>query len=198
MDRRSFLKTSAVAGGGVLFSLYFERAESAGTARPRPQVPPDPHNYIQVAADGTVTIEAKNPEVGQGIKSILPMLIAEELDVDWKNVRIHQADFDSAKYSGQSAGGSTGNTDQLDADAAGGRRGPGDVHYGRGADVERSGKRVHDGFRARYAHCFEPVGRLRRTGCEGGCDAAPRSGDAEAEGSEGLQDHRHAEDAAWM
>jgi isoquinoline 1-oxidoreductase beta subunit len=107
MNRRSFLKTSAVAGGGVIFSLYFEpEAEAQGRGR-GPQVPPDPHNYIQVAADGTVTIVAKNPEVGQGVRNMLPMLIAEELDVDWKNVKVHQADFDDSKYAGQSAGGST-------------------------------------------------------------------------------------------
>lgn len=111
MDRRLFLKTSAVAGGGVLFGLAFEAAEPQAQAQRGggrgPQVPPDPHNYIQVAADGIVTIVAKNPEVGQGVRNMLPMLIAEELDVDWKNVRLHQADIEAAKYSGQSAGGST-------------------------------------------------------------------------------------------
>src|SRR5271165_1836911 len=106
MNRRSFLKTSAVAGGGVLFSLYIDAPE-AKAQRGGPQTPPDPHNYIQVAADGTVTITAKNPEVGQGVRNMLPMLIAEELDVDWKNVKIAQADFDGTRYSGQSAGGST-------------------------------------------------------------------------------------------
>jgi isoquinoline 1-oxidoreductase beta subunit len=106
MHRRSFLKTSVVAGGGVLFSLSFDAPE-AKAQRGGPQTPPDPHNYIKVAADGTVTIVAKNPEVGQGVRNMLPMLIAEELDVDWKSVKIEQADFIASKFAGQSAGGST-------------------------------------------------------------------------------------------
>src|SRR5258708_7059618 len=101
LNRRSFLKTSAVAGGGVLFSLSFDAPKADAQGRGQ-QVPPDPHNYIQVAKDGAVTIVAKNPEVGQGVRNMLPMLIAEELDVDWKNVKIQQADFEGAKYAGQS------------------------------------------------------------------------------------------------
>jgi isoquinoline 1-oxidoreductase beta subunit len=106
MDRRSFLKVSAAAGGGVLFS--FDAGKLMGQGRGgAPQVTPVPANFIKVAADGTVTITAKNPEVGQGIRTMLPMLIAEELDVDWKNVRIEQASLDDTKYNAQSAGGST-------------------------------------------------------------------------------------------
>src|SRR5579871_1044500 len=107
MDRRSFLKVSALSTGGVLLSYYFEPKASAQGRGGPPPPPPDPHTYIKVAADGTVTIMAKNPEVGQGIKTMLPMLIADELDVDWKNVKIEQADFDDRKYAGQIAGGST-------------------------------------------------------------------------------------------
>ena len=105
MDRRSFLKASAVAGGGVLLGLYVE-PEVLAQGRGQ-QTPPDPHNYIKVAADGAVTIVAKNPEVGQGVKNMLSMLIADELDVDWGSVKVVQADFDASKYATQNAGGST-------------------------------------------------------------------------------------------
>ena len=97
IDRRSFLKVTAVGAGGVLIGLYAQpKAAAQGRGGP-PVPPPDPHTYIKIAADGAVTIVAKNPEVGQGIKTMLPMLIAEELDVDWKSVKIEQADFDSTK-----------------------------------------------------------------------------------------------------
>jgi isoquinoline 1-oxidoreductase beta subunit len=106
-ERRSFLKISLLAGGGVMLGLTTEpQAVAQGRGGP-PAAPPDPHNFIKVAPDGTVTIMAKNPEVGQGVKTMLPMLIAEELDVDWKHCKIEQADYDESKYSGQSAGGST-------------------------------------------------------------------------------------------
>src|SRR5580658_1413717 len=107
IDRRSFLKVSAVGAGGVLIGLYSEPKASAQGRGGPPPPPPDPHTYIRIAPDGSVTIMAKNPEVGQGIKTMLPMLIADELDVDWKSVKIEQTDFDDTKYAGQIAGGST-------------------------------------------------------------------------------------------
>jgi isoquinoline 1-oxidoreductase subunit beta len=107
IDRRSFLKVTAAGAGGVVIGLYVQpKAAAQGRGRP-PLPPPDPHTYIKIAADGTVTIMAKNPEVGQGIKTMLPMLIADELDADWKSVQIEQTDFDDTKYAAQIAGGST-------------------------------------------------------------------------------------------
>jgi isoquinoline 1-oxidoreductase beta subunit len=109
IGRRSFLRVSAIAGGGLLLAAYIDPAEK--TFGQAPQGPPPavltPNAFIRISPDGIVTITAKNPEVGQGIRTMLPMLIAEELDADWKDVRIEQGDVNFAKYGSQVAGGST-------------------------------------------------------------------------------------------
>jgi len=113
MGRRMFLRVSAVAGGGMVLALHLDAAEDAlawaAGAQAGQAAPPvlKPEAFFRIAANGIVTITAKNPEEGQGVKVMLPMLIAEELDVDWKDVRIEQADVNFAKYGLQVAGGST-------------------------------------------------------------------------------------------
>jgi isoquinoline 1-oxidoreductase beta subunit len=105
-SRRYFLKASAAAGGGLLLTFALPglaKSKSMGEAEGGTVVL---NAYVRIAADNTVTIMSKNPEIGQGIKTMLPMLIAEELDVDWKQVRIEQADLDPAHYGRQFAGGS--------------------------------------------------------------------------------------------
>ena len=103
-SRRAFLRASAALGGGLLldFSLPGFLKASANPARPAAPL----NAFIQITNDGIVTIVSKNPECGQGIKTMLPMLIAEELDVDWSDVRVEQAMSDPAKYGQQFAGGS--------------------------------------------------------------------------------------------
>ena len=102
MDRRFFLRAASIAGGGMLLGVFWRSDSQAQTAAAEPK----PSTFIRISADGVTTIVAKDPELGQGVKTMLPMLIAEELDADWKSVKIEQADFDDKKYAGQFAGGS--------------------------------------------------------------------------------------------
>ncbi len=101
LSRRSFLQVTALAGGGILLGTYIG-PNAAGQQAPPPLVP---NAFIRIDKDGTVTLVARNPEIGQGIRNMLPMLIAEELDVDWKSVKVEQAGLD-AKYGLQTTGGS--------------------------------------------------------------------------------------------
>src|SRR5271170_3616257 len=105
-SRRLFLKASAAAGGGLMLQAMLPPLVREAMAAPAAEAAAPLNAFIRIAPDGVVTIMAKNPEIGQGIKTMLPMVIAEELDVDWKDVRIEQAALDEAKFGRQFAGGS--------------------------------------------------------------------------------------------
>src|SRR2546429_2086206 len=107
LDRRSFLKVSALAGGGVMIGLYTQSELVAQRGPAGPPPPVNPNVYITVHPDNTFTLIAKNPETGQGMRNSLPMLIADEFDVDWKQVKVQQADCNPALYGQQIEGGST-------------------------------------------------------------------------------------------
>jgi len=105
--RRRFLRQS----GALLLSLQAGGAIGLASAaeldaRPAAGEAFAPNAFIRIGADGRITLVSKQPEIGQGIKTSLPMVIAEELEVDWKDVRIVQGDLDPA-YGPQGAGGST-------------------------------------------------------------------------------------------
>jgi len=106
IGRRHFLKIGAAAGGGLLIASYFDVFEAVGLVASESRMGL-PDAFVTIHPDGAVTLMAQNPEIGQGVKTMLPMLIAEELDVDWEDVTVQQADLDTEAYSRQFAGGST-------------------------------------------------------------------------------------------
>lgn len=105
-SRRDFLRNSALAGGGLVLGSFWSVGANAELAISKSKdVGFTPSAFIKIASDGSVTLISKQPEIGQGIKTSLPMVIAEELEVNWKDVKIVQGDLNSV-YGEQWAGGS--------------------------------------------------------------------------------------------
>jgi isoquinoline 1-oxidoreductase subunit beta len=100
-NRRNFIKASSMVGGGLL--LGFRGSDSLAATLPTEV---SFNSYLSISPDNVITIFAPNPEVGQNIKTAFPMIVAEELDADWKNVKIVQAHLDTKKFNRQATAGS--------------------------------------------------------------------------------------------
>ena len=112
-NRRSFLRVSAAAGGGMMLGFsWLAGCKPAGEeaakviAKPIPKEWFDINAFLKIGDTGLVTIYSPNPEIGQNIKTSMPMIVAEELDVAWADVVVEQAPFNAEKYTRQVAGGS--------------------------------------------------------------------------------------------
>lgn len=99
-SRRDFIKISSLAGGGLLLGVSFQ------CTRQGTPVTFSPNVYLSISSDNMVTIIAHRSEMGQGIRTSLPMIVADEMGADWKNVKIIQADGDEEKYGNQNTDGS--------------------------------------------------------------------------------------------
>ncbi|HYK03262.1 MAG TPA: xanthine dehydrogenase family protein molybdopterin-binding subunit [Thermoanaerobaculia bacterium] len=102
MDRRSFLKLTSVAGAGLVIGVPVFGKAGANTA-------PKDHDlgaFVQIGTDNRVTIWVSRSDMGQDVRTSLPMIVAEELDADWAKVRVKQAHFDR-KFGRQGTGGSS-------------------------------------------------------------------------------------------
>jgi isoquinoline 1-oxidoreductase beta subunit len=111
LDRRSFLRVSVLAGGGVLIAACLDDGivqamPGAGATALEPAAF-TPNAFIRIPADGPIVIMSKCPEIGQGIKTSLPMVIAEELGVEWAQVRVEQAPTDGSRFGRQTSFGSS-------------------------------------------------------------------------------------------
>lgn len=108
INRRSFLQVSALAGGGMMLSFNW----LAGCKLSPKEVNSLPkewfelNSYIKIGENGIATLKAPNPEFGSNVKTTLPMILADELDIDWQNVVIEQADFYPKRFERQFTGGS--------------------------------------------------------------------------------------------
>src|SRR5262245_37759882 len=88
LSRRTFLRVSATAAGGLLVALYLDwpvAAQEASQAPPKPQIYP-PDAFVNIRPDGTIVIQVNRLEFGQGVHTALPMMLADEMDADWSQV----------------------------------------------------------------------------------------------------------------
>ncbi len=112
MGRRSFIKNVSLAGGGLIIGFNWlgcSRAVKEGGKETVLEMPDEwfeLNGYLKIGDNGVVTIYSPNPEIGQNVKTSMPMLVAEELDVDWNNVIVEQAPLNTDIYTRQLAGGS--------------------------------------------------------------------------------------------
>ncbi|MDC1478659.1 molybdopterin-dependent oxidoreductase [Pseudomonadales bacterium] len=106
LDRRNFLKASALIGGGLMLEFNLGsmvNAEELGTLVGSKEL----NVFVKIASDGKITIYSATPEMGQGVKTTLPMIIAEEMGAKWADVEVIDAPLDAGKFGMQGAGGST-------------------------------------------------------------------------------------------
>lgn len=106
VTRRDFLKMSGLTSAGLLIGIHF-LASKANAANLAEEKIFEPSLYLRIDSDGKIILLSKNPEIGQGVKTSMPQIIAEELEVDWKQISVEQGHLDS-RFGAQFAGGSTG------------------------------------------------------------------------------------------
>jgi len=110
ISRRTFLKTGALVGGGLILGIHLDLAGAEEGAGPG-QEPLAPNAFVRIAPDNTVTIVVNHSEMGQGVYTSLPMLINEELEADWGSIKVESAPVDPVynhtAFGMQMTGGST-------------------------------------------------------------------------------------------
>ena len=94
LERRAFLKASVVASGGLLIGFHFPGVSALASAQPSPTETFMPNAFVRIGTDERVTVIVNHSEMGQGVYTSLPMLLADELDADWSKVGFEPAPVD--------------------------------------------------------------------------------------------------------
>ena len=197
LTRRTMLKATAAAGGGLILSVSIPRLNAALAAEPDADFAPNA--FVRIDPDGKVTFTIPQVEMGQGIYTALSMILAEELDAPFEHVTAVAAPPNDKLY-GEPASRVSGDRRLdlrprlLEADANRRRDRPGHAGASRGGEVERRSVVLPDGERRGPSRRERPEGGLRRA-CAGGrrFDAAARSA-AQARG--GFQADRQVAETA--
>ncbi|MBT8253342.1 MAG: molybdopterin-dependent oxidoreductase, partial [Bacteroidia bacterium] len=111
IGRRSFIRSTALAGGGMMLGFSWLASckfDSEEEIMKLPEEWFELNSYLKIGENGVATIYTPNPEFGQNVRTSMPMLIAEELDMDWNKVIVEQAPYHPEKYGFQFTGGSQG------------------------------------------------------------------------------------------
>ena len=112
IGRRAFIKKSSIGGGGLVLGFSFlnsckpkhSREATLGIEMPKEWF--EINGFLKIGENGVITILSPNPEIGQNVKTAMPMIVAEELDCDWKDVLVEQAPLNTDIFTRQLAGGS--------------------------------------------------------------------------------------------
>ncbi|MCW9017466.1 MAG: molybdopterin-dependent oxidoreductase, partial [Kangiellaceae bacterium] len=103
VSRRNFLKSAGIASGSLVLGVQFSPALAATGTESAIDFAPDV--FVSIASDGLVSIICHRSEMGQGVRSTLPLLVADELEADWNRVKVEQA-LGDIKYGSQNTDGS--------------------------------------------------------------------------------------------
>ncbi len=117
-SRRDFLKTTALVGGGLVIAFTVPGAKRFARAERGPAASFAPNAFLRVGSDDTVTVLLAHSEMGQGIWTALPMLVAEELDADWSRIKVEHAPaapaYAHTAFGMQMTGGSSSTWSEFD------------------------------------------------------------------------------------
>ncbi len=107
VTRRTFLKSTAAAGAGLVIAIYLPESEAQALPPSQSAGAFAPNAWLSIDKSGSVTVTVAKSEMGQGVRTSLPMIVAEELEVEWSTISIVQADAEQSRYGSQGTGGSS-------------------------------------------------------------------------------------------